>query len=131
MEVSSLHTENKILKERLNRAQGNWFTLLIDKPEKILVSIHCNHHVLNLLITTSVTVENLEEKLSSNREEVDGVYHTLQQQQMEAERKASDEKSEEHSHLQSQIEKLYQENYQLKSEVSPYIWSLKVVEELQ
>lgn len=35
MEVSSLHTENKILKERLNRAQGNWFTLLIDKPEKI------------------------------------------------------------------------------------------------
>lgn len=49
---------------------------------------------------------------------------------MEAERKASDEKSEEHSHLQSQIEKLYQENYQLKSEVSPYIWSLKVVEEL-
>nr|XP_034323207.1 golgin subfamily B member 1 isoform X4 [Crassostrea gigas] len=85
MEVSSLHTENKILKERLNRAQ--------------------------------VTVENLEEKLSSNRDEVDSVYHTLQQQQMEAERKASDEKSEEHSHLQSQIEKLYQENYQLKSEV--------------
>lgn len=62
---------------------------------------------------------------------MDSVYHTLQQQQMEAERKASDEKSEEHSHLQSQIEKLYQENYQLKSEVSPYIWSLKVVEELQ
>lgn len=85
------------------------------------MSIHCNHHVLNLLITTSVTVENLEEKLSSNRDEVDSVYHTLQQQQMEAERKASDEKSEEHSHLQSQIEKLYQENYQLKSEVSPYM----------
>lgn len=52
---------------------------------------------------------------------MDSVYHTLQQQQMEAERKASDEKSEEHSHLQSQIEKLYQENYQLKSEVSPYM----------
>lgn len=85
MEVSSLHTENAILKERLNRAH--------------------------------VTMENLEEKLASNREEVDSVYHTLQQQQMEAERKASSEKSEEHSHLQSQIEKLYQENYQLKSEV--------------
>lgn len=85
MEVSSLHTENAILKERLNRAH--------------------------------VTMENLEEKLASNREEVDSVYHTLQQQQMEAERKASSEKSEEHSHLQSQIEKLYHENYQLKSEV--------------
>lgn len=85
MEVSSLHTENAILKERLNRAH--------------------------------VTMENLEEKLASNREEVDSVYHTLQQQQMEAERKASSEKSEEHSHLQSQIEKLYQENYHLKSEV--------------
>lgn len=76
-------------------------------------------------------MENLEEKLASNREEVDSVYHTLQQQQMEAERKASSEKSEEHSHLQSQIEKLYHENYQLKSEVSSYKWSLKIVKELQ
>lgn len=81
-------------------------------------SLHTENKILKeRLNRAQVTVENLEEKLSSNRDEVDSVYHTLQQQQMEAERKASDEKSEEHSHLQSQIEKLYQENYQLKSEV--------------
>nr|XP_022331625.1 myosin-10-like isoform X6 [Crassostrea virginica] len=88
MEVSSLSTENKILRQRLDRAQ--------------------------------VTMEDLEGRLSNNREEVDSVYLSLQQQQREAERHAHNERTEEYRHLQSQIERLSQENLDLKSEVSKF-----------
>ncbi|XP_078313538.1 uncharacterized protein LOC111129499 isoform X2 [Crassostrea virginica] len=88
MEVSSLSTENKILRQRLDRAQVN--------------------------------MEDLEGRLANNQEEVDSVYLSLQQQQREAERHAHNERTEEYRHLQSQIERLSQENLDLKSEVSKF-----------
>ena len=62
-------------------------------------------------------MEDLEGRLANNQEEVDSVYLSLQQQQREAERHAHNERTEDYRHLQSQIERLSQENLDLKSEV--------------
>ena len=66
-------------------------------------------------------MEDLEGRLANNQEEVDSVYLSLQQQQRETERHAHNERTEEYRHLQSQIERLSQENLDLKSEVGTYI----------